>query len=162
MSYHIRVCVRGLIIHDNCIALNEFNDGEHYNLPGGGAEPGETIREAVVREIKEETGLDVEVGELLFVVDHEPNKCGSRIGDIHKLHLIFRCSLAGDATILPPTIPDVDPLNPDTRCNGAKWVPIEELGTVHYVPHIHKQLMEYLDTGVFSPRFFEEPLEREM
>lgn len=162
MSYHIRVCVRGLIVHDNCIALNEFNDGEYYNLPGGGAEPGETIKEAVTREVKEETGLDVEAGELLFVVDYEPQKCKSRGGDTHKLHLVFRCSLTGNATILPPTIPDVDPLNPDTKCNGAKWIPIEELDKVHYVPYIHKQLMEYLDSGIFSPRFFEEPIAREL
>lgn len=46
MSYHIRVCVRSLIVHNACIALNEFNGGEYYNIPGCGAEPGEALKEA--------------------------------------------------------------------------------------------------------------------
>ena len=33
----------------------------HWALPGGRAEPGETVEETVVREVKEETGLDVEI-----------------------------------------------------------------------------------------------------
>ena len=40
-----------------------------WSLPGGAQELGETIREAVVREVKEETSLAVKVGALLDVVD---------------------------------------------------------------------------------------------
>src|ERR1700687_853171 len=35
-----------------------------YTLPGGGVELGETLAEAVIREVREETGLDVEPGAL--------------------------------------------------------------------------------------------------
>ena len=40
---------------------------DKYTLPGGHIEVGETMREAVTRETKEETGLDVEVGEFLLM-----------------------------------------------------------------------------------------------
>ena len=39
---------------------------DKYTLPGGHVEVGETMREAVAREAKEETGLDVEVKEMLL------------------------------------------------------------------------------------------------
>jgi nucleoside triphosphatase len=38
-----------------------------YTLPGGHIEVGETMREAVAREVKEEVGLDVEVAEMLLM-----------------------------------------------------------------------------------------------
>jgi len=38
-----------------------------YTLPGGHIEVGETMKEAVIREVKEEVGLDVEVAEMLLM-----------------------------------------------------------------------------------------------
>jgi 8-oxo-dGTP diphosphatase len=40
-----------------------------WSLPGGVLECGETLREAVVREVREETGLAVETGEMLGVYE---------------------------------------------------------------------------------------------
>ena len=40
-----------------------------WSLPGGRLEAGETSAEAVVREVREETGLEVEAGELLATID---------------------------------------------------------------------------------------------
>ncbi|OLB72535.1 hypothetical protein AUI06_01135 [archaeon 13_2_20CM_2_52_21] len=40
---------------------------DKYTLPGGHIEVGETMKEAVIREVKEEVGLDVEVAEILLM-----------------------------------------------------------------------------------------------
>lgn len=159
MSYHIRVSGRGIIINDDKIVLNEFGNGEYFNIPGGGVEPGETVKDAVVREVFEETGLDVTVGDLMFVLEYEPNKCEFIYGDMPHISFVFRCFLNGDDTIKPPTIPDVNPDNPNL-VGKARWVPIYSLKDINYVPYIHKELMEYFKTNKFSPVFIEEPLEK--
>ncbi len=56
-----------------------------WALPGGGSDPGESVVETAVREVREETGLDV-VAERMTGVYHEP---GHPAGDF--LHFVFAC-----------------------------------------------------------------------
>ncbi len=62
--------VRGIIMRDGKLAMQCSKDGE-YKIPGGGQEEGESISETLIREIKEETGLQVrkdtiqELGEII-------------------------------------------------------------------------------------------------
>ena len=62
-----RPSVYGVIIKDGKILLSKQWDG--YDIPGGGVDLGETTEEAVRREVKEETGLDVKVGQIVFCGD---------------------------------------------------------------------------------------------
>lgn len=59
-----------VIVESGKVALIErVNErGTYYVFPGGGVEPGETIRDAAIREAYEELGLSVRLGELLCVV----------------------------------------------------------------------------------------------
>lgn len=58
-----RPSVYGIAIKDNKVLLSPQWDG--YDFPGGAIEIYETIEEALIREVKEETGLEVEVGKLV-------------------------------------------------------------------------------------------------
>jgi 8-oxo-dGTP diphosphatase len=49
------------------VLLCHRRDMDAWNLPGGGIEPGELPTEAVIREVKEETGLEVAIDSLLGV-----------------------------------------------------------------------------------------------
>lgn len=58
-----RPSVYGVLVEDGKVFLSKQFDG--YDFPGGEMEIDETIKEALQREFKEETGLEVEIGEIL-------------------------------------------------------------------------------------------------
>lgn len=59
----------GLIVENNQILLIGLKTSDKLWFPGGAVEEGETNEETVKREVKEETGVDVEVGEILTEVE---------------------------------------------------------------------------------------------
>ncbi|MGQ3299888.1 NUDIX hydrolase [Reyranella sp.] len=56
--------IKGVLIHDRRVLLL-LNERDEWDLPGGRPDPGEDHRAALVREVREETGLAVEVGALV-------------------------------------------------------------------------------------------------
>lgn len=89
----------------------------HWTLPGGGIDHGESPRTAVVREVREETGLDIDVGDLLDVHDthfigHAPD---GTLEDFHGVHLIFAATTS---------TPDVTPrvVEADGTTDAVEWI----------------------------------------
>lgn len=65
-----------------------------WSIPGGVLEVGEMIREAAVREAREETGLIVEPGELLGVFDRILHDADNRV-QYHYVLIDFLCRRTG-------------------------------------------------------------------
>jgi 8-oxo-dGTP diphosphatase len=137
---HVRIRCKGLIVENNSVLLVEYDEnGIHYNLPGGGLEPGETILEGVAREVLEETTTQVDVGPLALIYEFNPHKQSGdyNVNEKHGLHLIFKCTLKNNSI---PRLPQ----NPDPHQTGVKWVPLEELNSILLIPNINKRIKEYI------------------
>jgi 8-oxo-dGTP diphosphatase len=85
-SAQFRIAVYALIFDSGRILLALRRDIDWWNLPGGGMENGETVEEAVCREVCEETGLLVIVERLVGVYS-KPQK--------QEIVLTFRCRITG-------------------------------------------------------------------
>jgi len=78
------------------IALVKRKDNELWALPGGGMELGESIEQGAVREVKEETGLDVEVVGLVGVYTNPHHVMAYDDGEVRQqFSLCFTTKLLG-------------------------------------------------------------------
>lgn len=95
-STHI-VSVAGLVLNDNNQILLIKTPRRGWEFPGGQVENGETLHEALVREVKEETGCDIEVDTLIGMysnVQTEIDNDGKTIPTM--LILDFHCTLINE------------------------------------------------------------------
>jgi 8-oxo-dGTP diphosphatase len=69
-----------------------------WSIPGGVLEVGELVREAAIREAREETGLIVEPGELLGVYDRVLRNPEKRV-QYHYVLIDFLCRLVGGSLL---------------------------------------------------------------
>ena len=90
----VKVDVRAFVLNDKkqVLLAKERIDGK-WTIPGGWADIGDTPSEAVLKEIKEETGLDAEVKRLLAVYDKRCHPHPPQPFYIYKL--IFYCEVKG-------------------------------------------------------------------
>jgi 8-oxo-dGTP diphosphatase len=122
-----RLAAYALVFDDaGRVLLSREPDGRgrlpaRWLLPGGGVEPGEHPEQAVIREVREETGMGVRVGALREVLS-DVSRVGRRRRRLHTVRLIYR------ATVLPgePSAPE-RPSDCARWCTAPEWqvLPIE-------------------------------------
>jgi ADP-ribose pyrophosphatase YjhB (NUDIX family) len=96
----IRPGVAAVIFEDGGVLLQRRDDNGKWGLPGGGVEPGESVAAAVVREVREETGLEVEPLRLIGVYSDPANHQVVVYPDgnvIHYVSTVFECAIRGGA-----------------------------------------------------------------
>lgn len=93
----VRVAALMLLGEQVVTVRHRAGDAVYHLLPGGGVGWGESLSQALSREIREETGFSADVGRLLFVNDTiDPN--GSR----HVVNLTFEATITGGELTTAP------------------------------------------------------------
>lgn len=123
-----QVCVGAVAVDDDRLLLVRRGHGPAagvWSIPGGRVEPGETLAEAVLRELAEETGLDGVCDELVGWVE--------RIDDDHHYVILdFRVSV-------------LEPADPVAGSDAAEatWVPLADVADLALTEGLAEFLHEH-------------------
>lgn len=110
------------------------NGRNEWELPGGRPEAGETPQECLAREIREETGLAVEVGSSIYngvltiLPPHTPKATDVWIA-------AYACRLTNSADSSAP-------IALSSEHQGAAWIGVEDLAAMNDVPAIYRAAVE--------------------
>lgn len=125
----VKIRVTAILIKEGKILILEQNvdNQRSWSLPGGGLEEGESLEQALRREMQEETGLDVSLRELLYICDYI--KYGS-----HVVHITFAVDTNSS---LGKTIPGLD----KNEIKSMVFVPVRDLESYGF-SHKFRKLIE--------------------
>lgn len=136
-----RVRVAGILIEDDKILLIEHlkKDKRYWLVPGGGVDWGESTAEALIREYKEETNLDISVEKFLFLSETiAPDK------QKHVINLYFQIK------VLKNSIENMQ-LGDEKNLIDLRFITKNEIENIKLYPNIKTQLIQLLNKEEITP-----------
>lgn len=114
-----QIAIGAIVIHDDALLMVQraHDPGKGlWSLPGGRVEQGEYLADALRREVLEETGLTVDVGELAGILEVPGD-------DLHYVILDYHATVTGDPA---PTA--------GTDASEVRWVPLRDVAKMDCTP----------------------------
>ena len=135
----VRTSAKAIIIENNRLLTIKCidNDGLPFNLlPGGGQVKKETIRDALIRECREEIGVDVIPGDIRYVRDYiaQNHEFAKWDAEFHQVELMFLCRIIDNAEPHPGT-------TPDNWQTGVEWLDLARLSEYTLYPKVLRELI---------------------
>lgn len=124
----IETIARGVCVQNGKVLLCRAKGGNSTYLPGGHIEFGETGRQALVREMQEEMGIDSQAGELLGVVENQFLQHGKPHAEIN---LVFAMS-----------VPDDTEARAQEDWIEFEWRDLDDLENANLLPAAMKQFLD--------------------
>ena len=119
---------------DGRILLIRRTDNNYWSIPGGGLEPGESLSQAVAREVMEETGIACEVTGLVGIYSDPNHVAAYDDGEVRQeFSICFVTRMLGGVTTTSPESSEV------------RFVPTSEIRGYQMHPSIQLRVKHYLD-----------------
>ena len=116
------------------LLLIERTDNGLWAVPGGAQDIGETTREAVVREVREETGVEVEVTGIAGIYSDPRHVIAYDDGEVRQeFSIVFRARPVGGQ------------LRPSAESRQAQWVTPDEIERLAIEPSMRMRIQHGLD-----------------
>ena len=107
--------------------------GDCWKIPGGGVDPGETLQQALTREVREETGIDISTIPITLVDDSMTGEAEKNLRDTGERVLAKMKFYTYRATLNIPSVEVRVILDPH-EFNEYRWVQISELKQLKLSP----------------------------
>jgi 8-oxo-dGTP pyrophosphatase MutT (NUDIX family) len=118
-KFYFRPSAYGFIVRDGEILVMSNKSNDKLWFPGGGVEIHEKLEEGLKREVKEETGLEIEVGELVLTKEsffyYQPLDQA-----FHSFLFFYKCSPLTDNFLADEDVDDLESEKP-------RWKSIKEI-----------------------------------
>ena len=133
-----------LIIEEGCVLFAGNDQEEYLYSVGGGVHMGETAEEAVLREVREETGISYEIDRLAVIHENFWDGHGAFHGglDCHEIAFYFLMKPKGRKEMFP------DGTTLGSVREFTRWIPIEELDRYTCYPSFLKQYLQEKPEGI--------------
>jgi ADP-ribose pyrophosphatase YjhB (NUDIX family) len=127
----MEVKARAIILVDGRLVITrQRRRGRPYNaLPGGRVKPGESVLDALARELREEADLEIQPGRLVYIAEvlasgiHDLNLVflgsAGRIGESERLELI---DLNSERAVFPPLLEQIADDCRDDFAEAPRWL----------------------------------------
>jgi ADP-ribose pyrophosphatase YjhB (NUDIX family) len=135
VNRNVRVRVAGVFTRgDTLLLVNHVRDGRSYwLLPGGGLDYGETLAQALEREMMEECAVRIRAGKLLFIAESLPP-------DRHRQ--ILNVTLLGEILEGEPRLNESG-----GRLRGVAWVQRADVPGLVFFPDFKETLLRHWESG---------------
>ena len=137
----MRQAARAIIIrNDQLLVIHRNKYGqEYYTLPGGGIDAGETAQQAIIRELAEETGVNVTLGPLVFI-ENPGNPFGRQY--------VFLCTYEAGEPALHPDSEEAELNKAGANTYVPMWLPLKDLSSVRFMsPRLCQAIQNGLANG---------------
>ncbi|AMO86680.1 RNA pyrophosphohydrolase [Solibacillus isronensis B3W22] len=128
MQYKLWNGASAIIIRDNRVLMIRTIDSNSWSIPSGGVEVGETLEEACIREVAEETGYEVKIVKELHTKK-------TIIKEYKVTTQYFLCEITGG---------DIQYKDPDEEIEEISWMNRNEISKLIYTYPEDQEVIEQL------------------